>query len=84
MSATGAGAAAPGSLVLGTTNAGKVRELAALLEPHGIGVVSLRESGGVTVEETGATFAENAKSACLVTRALAGVETVTLTAKLQD
>lgn len=60
MSATGAGAAAPGSLVLGTTNAGKVRELAALLEPHGIGVVSLRDVGGVTVEETGATFAENA------------------------
>lgn len=60
MSAAGAGAAAPGSLVLGTTNAGKVRELAALLEPHGIGVVSLRDVGGVTVEETGATFAENA------------------------
>lgn len=60
MSPTGAGAAVPESLVLGTTNAGKVRELAALLEPHGIGVVSLRDAGGVTVEETGATFAENA------------------------
>jgi XTP/dITP diphosphohydrolase len=60
VSPTGAGAAAPGSLVLGTTNAGKVRELALLLEPHGIAVVSLRDAGGVTVEETGATFAENA------------------------
>lgn len=29
-------------------------------------------------------FAEDAKAACLVTRALAGVETVTLTAKLAD
>jgi lipoyl-dependent peroxiredoxin len=29
-------------------------------------------------------FAEDAKGACLVTRALAGVENVTLTAKLQD
>lgn len=48
-------------LVLGTTNAGKVRELAALLEPHGIRVVSLRECpGAVSVEETGTTFAENA------------------------
>jgi inosine/xanthosine triphosphate pyrophosphatase family protein len=34
-------------LVLGTTNAGKVRELAALLEPHGIRVVSLRDCPGV-------------------------------------
>ena len=50
----------PAELVLGTTNAGKVRELALLLRPHGIRVVSLRERGGVTVEETGATFAENA------------------------
>jgi len=49
-----------GTLVLGTTNAGKVRELSLLLRPHGIGVLSLRESGGVAVEETGATFADNA------------------------
>jgi XTP/dITP diphosphohydrolase len=48
-------------LVLGTTNAGKVRELAALLEPHGIRVVSLRDCpGAVSVDETGASFAENA------------------------
>jgi XTP/dITP diphosphohydrolase len=48
-------------LVLGTTNAGKVRELAALLEPHGIRVISLREcQGAVSVEETGTTFAANA------------------------
>jgi len=48
-------------LVLGTTNAGKVRELAALLVPHGIRVVSLRDRpAAVSVEETGTTFAENA------------------------
>jgi XTP/dITP diphosphohydrolase len=48
-------------LVLGTTNAGKVRELAALLTPHAIDVVSLRDCpAAVTVDETGDTFAENA------------------------
>jgi XTP/dITP diphosphohydrolase len=48
-------------LVLGTTNAGKLRELAALLEPHGIACRSLAdEPHAVDVEETGATFAENA------------------------
>lgn len=48
-------------LVLGTTNAGKLRELAALLEPHAIACRSLAdEPNAVDVEETGATFAENA------------------------
>jgi XTP/dITP diphosphohydrolase len=51
----------PPTLVLGTTNAGKVRELVPLLEPHGIGCLSLAElTGGVDVDETGASFAENA------------------------
>ncbi len=48
-------------LVLGTTNQGKLRELVELLEPHGIGCVSLAGlTAAVDVEETGATFAENA------------------------
>ncbi|MFM8953622.1 MAG: RdgB/HAM1 family non-canonical purine NTP pyrophosphatase [Planctomycetaceae bacterium] len=48
-------------LVLGTTNAGKLRELGELLAPFGIPCRSLREMpGGVEVDETGATFAENA------------------------
>ncbi len=48
-------------LVLGTTNEGKVRELLALLEPHGIGCRSLAGfAAAIDVEETGATFAENA------------------------
>jgi len=49
------------TLVLGTTNPGKVRELVPLLEPHGIGCLSLADvAGSVEVEETGTSFAENA------------------------
>jgi XTP/dITP diphosphohydrolase len=48
-------------LVLGTTNGGKLVELIDLLEPHGIPCASLAGlAGAVDVEETGATFAENA------------------------
>jgi XTP/dITP diphosphohydrolase len=48
-------------LVLGTTNAGKVRELIALLAPFGIGCESLAAlPAAVEVEETGETFADNA------------------------
>jgi len=48
-------------LVLGSRNAGKLRELAALLEPLGIQCRSLDGlAGAVEVEETGSTFAENA------------------------
>lgn len=48
-------------LLLGTTNAGKLRELAALLEPHAIACRSLAdEPNAVEVEETGSTFVENA------------------------
>jgi osmotically inducible protein OsmC len=38
---------------------------------------------GLSSEEF-AQFAQDAKAACLITRALAGVENVTLTARLQD
>ena len=49
------------SLVLGTTNAGKLRELAELLEPMGIACCSLAGlAGAIDVEETGSSFAENA------------------------
>ncbi|MFM1903719.1 MAG: hypothetical protein RLZZ440_1619 [Planctomycetota bacterium] len=51
----------PTPLVLGTTNSGKLRELLELLAPHGVGCESLAGlTGAVEVEETGATFAENA------------------------
>jgi len=49
------------TLVLGTTNAGKVRELVALLAPFGIGCEPLSGlPAAVEVEETGESFAANA------------------------
>jgi XTP/dITP diphosphohydrolase len=51
---------APGKLVIASHNAGKVREIRALLEPYGIEPVSAGDLGLDEPEETGATFAENA------------------------
>ena len=52
---------APATVVLGTTNAGKLRELVELLAPVGIRCRSLAdEPRAVEVEETGSSFAENA------------------------
>lgn len=49
-------------LLIGTTNDGKRRELAALLAPHGLTVRSLADVGDYAeVVEDGATFAENAR-----------------------
>ncbi len=50
-----------GRLVLASHNPGKLREIAALVEPHGLSVVSAGKLGLPEPEETGATFAENAK-----------------------
>jgi len=47
-------------LVIASHNAGKVREIAALVGPHGVTVISACELGLPEPEETGATFAENA------------------------
>ena len=47
-------------LVVATHNAGKVREITALLAPYGIVTRSAAEVGLPEPEETGATFAENA------------------------
>jgi XTP/dITP diphosphohydrolase len=47
-------------LVIASHNAGKVREIAELMRPHGIAVVSAAELGLAEPEETGETFAENA------------------------
>jgi XTP/dITP diphosphohydrolase len=52
--------AAPRRVVLATGNAGKVRELAALLAPLGMQIVPQTELGIVAAEETGDTFAANA------------------------
>lgn len=47
-------------LVIATHNAGKLREISALLAPHGIDCVSAGELGLAEPEETGTTFIENA------------------------
>lgn len=51
---------APGRLVLASHNAGKLREFAGLLAPHGMELVSAAALGLPEPEETGSTFAENA------------------------
>jgi XTP/dITP diphosphohydrolase len=62
----------PQTLILGTTNAGKLRELVELLVPHGIACRSLAGlTAAVAVAETGDTFAANAAlKATLQARAL--------------
>jgi XTP/dITP diphosphohydrolase len=47
-------------IVLATNNAGKLRELQALLEPLSFEVVPLRQFTSEVAEETGLTFVENA------------------------
>ena len=51
---------APGKLVIASHNAGKVREIRALLEPFGIEPVSAGDLRLPEPEETGTTFRENA------------------------
>ena len=51
----------PGRLVIASHNAGKVREIRALLEPYGIHPVSAGDLGLPEPEEIGTTFAENAR-----------------------
>lgn len=49
-------------LVIASNNAGKLREMQSILEPLGFVVRSQREAGvNIETEETGETFAENAK-----------------------
>jgi XTP/dITP diphosphohydrolase len=49
-----------GKLVIATHNAGKLKEIAALLAPYGVECVSAGSLGLPEPEETGTTFAENA------------------------
>ena len=50
----------PGKLVIASHNAGKVREIRALLQPFGIEPVSAASLDLPEPEETGVTFAANA------------------------
>ncbi|ETX15898.1 nucleoside-triphosphate diphosphatase [Roseivivax halodurans JCM 10272] len=49
------------TLLVATHNAGKLEEIAALLEPYGISVVGAADKGLPEPEETGTTFVENAR-----------------------
>ncbi len=49
-----------GKLVIATHNAGKLKEISALLAPHGVDCVSAGELGLPEPDETGTTFVENA------------------------
>src|SRR3546814_18629421 len=49
-----------GTLVIATHNAGKLKEITALLEPHGVKCISAGSPGLPDPAETGHSFAENA------------------------
>ena len=51
----------PGRLVIASHNAGKLREIAELLAPHGIETISAAALGVPEPEETGTSFAANAE-----------------------
>lgn len=50
----------PGNLVIATHNAGKLKEIQALLEPYGLNCLSAGALGLPEPEETGTTFVQNA------------------------
>ncbi len=64
---------APGRLVLATHNPGKVVELAELLGPHGLEVVSAGALGLPEPEETGLTFIANAELKALAAATASGL-----------
>ncbi|PRY91614.1 RdgB/HAM1 family non-canonical purine NTP pyrophosphatase [Donghicola tyrosinivorans] len=49
------------TILFATHNAGKLKEMTALLAPYGITVVGAKEKGLPEPEETGTTFVENAR-----------------------
>jgi XTP/dITP diphosphohydrolase len=67
---------APGRLVLATHNPGKVVELAALLGPHGLEVVSAGSLGLPEPEETGETFVANAELKALAAATASGLPAI--------
>lgn len=62
-----------GKLVLASHNAGKLREIRDLVVPHGIDVVSAAELDLPEPEETGTTFAANAKLKALASASATGL-----------
>ncbi|MEP1421472.1 MAG: RdgB/HAM1 family non-canonical purine NTP pyrophosphatase [Erythrobacter sp.] len=68
-----------GSLVIATHNEGKLKEISALLEPHGLKCISAGSLGLPEPPETGTTFVENA-----LIKARAAAEASGLTALADD
>ncbi len=66
-------------IVVASHNAGKVREIEALLAPLGIETIAASDLGLAEPEETGATFAENA-----VIKAVAAAEAANMPALADD
>ncbi|HEX8301335.1 RdgB/HAM1 family non-canonical purine NTP pyrophosphatase [Sphingomonas sp.] len=64
---------APGKLVIASHNEGKVREIRALLGPHGIDPVSAAELDLPEPEETGTSFVANAELKALQASDLSGL-----------
>jgi XTP/dITP diphosphohydrolase len=63
----------PGKLVIASHNAGKVREIRALLDPYGIQPVSAATLGLPEPDETGTTFIANAELKALQAADLSGL-----------
>jgi XTP/dITP diphosphohydrolase len=63
----------PGRLVIASHNPGKVREIEALLGPHGIEPVSAASLGLPEPDETGTTFVANAELKALQAADLSGL-----------
>ncbi|MBW7852414.1 MAG: RdgB/HAM1 family non-canonical purine NTP pyrophosphatase [Rhodospirillales bacterium] len=68
-----------GRLVIASHNRGKVREIGAMLAPHGIAAVSAGDLGLAEPAETGASFADNA-----ALKALAAARAANLPALADD
>jgi len=63
----------PGKLVIASHNAGKVREIRALLGPYGVDPISAAELDLPEPEETGTTFVANAELKALQAADLSGL-----------
>ncbi|HHI88825.1 MAG TPA: RdgB/HAM1 family non-canonical purine NTP pyrophosphatase [Hellea balneolensis] len=61
------------TIVVASHNAGKVREIRALLDPFGVETTSARDLGLADIEETGETFAENAAQKALAAARASGL-----------